>query len=89
MLTLSILIYYMNKGSNPLSDSSVNFDLSRLRVEGGTLKSPITPKVTKREGGGKGSVFEGTYPLELDYLRNATPRQGATRRCGAMARGRV
>ena len=25
MLTLSILIYYMNKGSNPLSDSSVNF----------------------------------------------------------------
>ena len=62
MLTLSILIYYMNKGSNPLSDSSVNFDLSRFRVEGGTLKSTTTPKVTKREGRVRGQFLKGPIP---------------------------
>ena len=62
MLTLSILIYYMNKGSKPLSESSVNFDLSRFRVEGDAPQSPITPKVTKREGRLRGHFLKGPIP---------------------------
>jgi len=34
-------------------------------------------------------LLSKTDPLELDYLRNATPWKGATRRRGAMAGGRV
>jgi hypothetical protein len=62
MLTLSILIYYMNKCSNPLGDSSVNFNLSRFRVEGGTPTSPITPKVINREGRVRGQFLKGPIP---------------------------
>ena len=62
MLTLSILIYYMNKGSNPLGDSSVNFNLSKFRVEGGTPKSPITPKVINPERRVRGQFLKGPIP---------------------------
>ncbi len=40
----------------------MNFNLSKFRVEGGTPKSPITPKVINRERRVRGQFLKGPIP---------------------------